>query len=92
MKSLYSTAFMLTIATLLDSTNQKSTLEHIVQAGHEQIPKVLSSAKHYVKNIPISKREARERAMIDPLTGEPYIVTLPADLWRNYDEAVINIY
>ena len=30
--------------------------------------------------------------MMDPLTGKPYIVTLPDDMWRNYDEAVVNMY
>ena len=29
--------------------------------------------------------------MMDPLTGKPYIVTLPADMWREYDEAVIRM-
>lgn len=55
------------------------------------MPKVLEAAKAAVKDVPLTKREARERHSIDPRTGKRYVMTFPADMWRQYDEALVNV-
>ena len=40
----------------------------------------------------MTKREAIEKASIDPKTGKRYIMTFPADMHRQYDEAYFNIF
>lgn len=55
------------------------------------MPVVWKQAKRAWKKVPVTKRQAREANRIDPRTGKPYIMVLPADLYRNYDEAYINV-
>ena len=69
----------------------QEAVDVIVQAGAEHLPRVWEAAVDVVKKIPVSKREARERWMTDPKTGQHYTFKHPADLYRNYDEAYINI-
>ena len=55
------------------------------------MPIVWKSVKKNLAKVPVTKREALLKYNIDPKTGKPFMLTLPADLHRQYDEAQYNI-
>lgn len=85
MKSIFAAAIAI-VATA--STQQfvkaesASALDVIVQQGHEHIPRVWEALKSQASKIPVTKREAIEKASIDPKTGKRFIMTFPADMHR----------
>lgn len=92
MKSVFSSLFVASALCVLGSSaSLESNVHHIVQQGREHLPVVWKSVKHNLAKVPVTKREALKRYNVDPKTGKPFMMTLPADLYRNYDEAYINI-
>jgi len=89
MKSIFAALMVASTASVVQA--ETVTFDTIVQQGSEHLPVVWDAIKTQASKIPLTKREAIARASIDPKTGKPFIMTFPADMQREYDQAFTNV-